>query len=174
MSKNNPKGKTGKILLLTVLVILLVGAGIFVGLNWNNWFGEDTPQGGGLTTDENAQDWTGEQDVYEGEKNTDTIDIPGYGSITLKADSAEQSVNLYNPEQNTCYFRITLLLSDGTQLWQSGLIEPGKGIYDITLEQTLAAGSYEDAVLKYECFAMDDAQTPLNGSEIKLTLNVIS
>ena len=174
MSKNNPKGKTGKILLLTVLVILLVGAGIFVGLNWNNWFGEDTPQGGGLTTDENAQDWTGEQDVYEGEKNTDTIDIPGYGSITLKADSAEQSVNLYNPEQNTCYFRMTLLLSDGTQLWQSGLIEPGKGIYDITLEQTLAAGSYEDAVLKYECFAMDDAQTPLNGSEIKLTLNVIS
>lgn len=174
MSKNNPKGKTGKILLLTVLVILLVGAGIFVGLNWNNWFGEDTPQGGGLTTDENAQDWTGEQDVYEGEKNTDTIDIPGYGSITLKADSAEQSVNLYNPEQNTCYFRITLLLSDGTQLWQSGLIEPGKGIYDITLEQTLAAGTYEDAVLKYECFAMDDAQTPLNGSEIKLTLNVIS
>ena len=174
MSSNNPKGKTGKILLLIVLVILLVGAGVFVGLNWNTWFGEDTPQGGGLTTDENAEDWTGEQDVYEGEKNTDTIDIPGYGSITLKADSAEQSVNLYNPEQNTCYFRMTLLLSDGTQLWQSGLIEPGKGIYDITLEQTLAAGSYEDAVLKYECFAMDDAQTPLNGSEIKLTLNVIN
>ena len=174
MSSNNPKGKTGKIFLLIVLVILLVGAGVFVGLNWNNWFGEDSPQGGGLTTDENAQDWTGEQDVYEGEKNTDTIDIPGYGSITLKADAAEQSVNLYNPEQNTCYFRMTLLLSDGTQLWQSGLIEPGKGIYDITLEQTLAAGTYEDAVLKYECFAMDDAQTPLNGSEIKLTLNVIN
>ena len=174
MSSNNPKGKTGKILLLIVLVILLVGAGVFVGLNWNTWIGEDTPQGGGLTTDENAQDWTGEQDVYEGEKNTDTIDIPGYGSITLKADASEQSVNLYNPEQNTCYFRMTLLLSDGTQLWQSGLIEPGKGIYDITLEQTLAAGSYEDAVLKYECFAMDDAQTPLNGSEIKLTLNVIN
>lgn len=174
MSSNNPKGKTGKILLLIVLVILLVGAGVFVGLNWNTWFGEDTPQGGGLTTDENAEDWTGEQDVYEGEKNTDTIDIPGYGSITLKADAAEQSVNLYNPEQNTCYFRMTLLLSDGTQLWQSGLIEPGKGIYDITLEQTLAAGTYEDAVLKYECFAMDDAQTPLNGSEIKLTLNVIN
>lgn len=174
MSSNNPKGKTGKILLLIVLVILLVGAGVFVGLNWNTWFGEDTPQGGGLTTDENAEDWTGEQDVYEGEKNTDTIDIPGYGSITLKADAAEQSVNLYNPEQNTCYFRMTLLLSDGTQLWQSGLIEPGKGIYDITLEQTLVTGTYEDAVLKYECFAMDDAQTPLNGSEIKLTLNVIN
>ena len=63
MSSNNPKGKTGKIILLIVLVILLVGAGVFVGLNWNNWFGEDTPQGGGLTTDENARNWTGEQDL---------------------------------------------------------------------------------------------------------------
>ncbi len=68
MSSNNPKGKTGKIILLIVLVILLVGAGVFVGLKWNNWFGEDTPQSGGLTTDENARDWTGEQDVYEGEE----------------------------------------------------------------------------------------------------------
>ena len=87
MSSQNPKGKTGKLLLLIVLVILLVGAGVFVGLNWNRWFGkqaEDVPQGG-LTVDQGAEDWTGEQDVYEGEKNTDTIDIPGYGSITLKA-----------------------------------------------------------------------------------------
>ena len=83
-------------------------------------------------------------------------------------------MNLYNPEQNTCYFRMTLLLSDGTQFWPCGLIEPGKGLDEITLEQTRAAGTYEEPVLKYECFAMDDAQTPLNGSEIKLTLNVIN
>lgn len=168
MNKDN---KTGKTILLLFLVLLLVGAGIFVGMNWNRWFGETPPEA--PVTDQNARDWTGEQEVYQGEKNTGTIDIPGYGSITLKADTKEQAVNLYNTEQNTCYFRMTLLLSDGTQLWQSGLIEPGKGIYDLTLEQTLAAGNYEDAVLKYECFAMNEEQTPLNGSEIKLSLYVI-
>lgn len=167
----NKESKTGKIVLLLLLVLLLAGTGVFVGLNWNRWFGETPAEG--PATDQDAVDWTGEQEVYQGEKNTDTIDIPGYGSITLKADDTEQAVNLYNPEQNTCYFRMTLLLSDGTQLWQSGLIEPGKGIYDLTLEQTLAAGTYEEAVLKYECFAMNEEQTPLNGSEIKLTLNVI-
>lgn len=167
--------KAAKIILIAAAAVLLVGGGIFAGLNWNNWFGkQEEPQTtAGAELDTGAEDWTGEKEVYTGKKNTDTIDIPGYGSITLKADDAEQTVNFYNPEQNTCYFRMTLLLPDGTEVWQSGLVEPGKGIYNITLDEALSAGAYEDAVLKYECFAMNDEQTPLNGSEIKLTLNVI-
>lgn len=165
--------KAAKIILIAAVAVLLVGGGVFAGLNWNTWFGKQEEPQTGAELDTGAEDWTGERSVYTGEKNTDTIDIPGYGSITLKADDAEQTVNFYNPEQNTCYFRISLLLSDGTQLWQSGLVEPGKGIYSITLEETLSAGAYEDAVLKYECFAMNEEQTPLNGSEIRLTLNVL-
>ena len=163
--------KTAKTILIALLAIILAGGGIFVGMNWNHWFGkEDTPA---AEVDDNARDWEGDKEGYTGKKNTDTIDIPGYGSITLKADTKEQSVNLHNPEQNTCYFQMTLLLSDGTQVWKSGLLEPGKGFYDITLEQTLPAGTYEEAVLKYECFSMNEDQTPLNGSEIKLTLRVL-
>lgn len=167
--------KAAKIILIAAAALLLAGGGVFAGLNLNTWFGKpEEPQTAAETElDTSAEDWTGERSVYTGEKNTDTIDIPGYGSITLKADDAKQTVNFYNPEQNTCYFRMTLLLSDGTQLWQSGLVEPGKGIYDITLDQALPAGVYQDAALKYECFAMNEEQTPLNGSEIKLTLNVL-
>ncbi|MCD7957109.1 MAG: tRNA (uracil-5-)-methyltransferase [Lachnospiraceae bacterium] len=172
-----------KALLLVLLAVLLVGGGILIGIRIGGADGgsadkmvesEQASTGTDTATDldENAVAWTGEQEVSV-EKNEDTIDIPGYGSITLKAGETEQSVNFYNPEQNTCYFRMTLLLSNGTQLWQSGLIEPGQGLYEITLEQTLEAGEYEEAVLKYECFAMDDDRTPLNGSEIKLTLNVM-
>lgn len=166
------KNKAGKTILLILLAIVLVGGGIFVGINWNHWFGEkEIPAT--AEVDEDAQDYTGDREVYQGEKNTDTIDIPGFDVMNLKAGTEEQSVNLYNPEQNTCYFQMSLLLPDGTQLWKSGLIEPGKAVYEITLNQTLAAGEYEDATLKYECFAMNEEQTPLNGSEIKLTLNVL-
>ncbi|MCC8101927.1 MAG: tRNA (uracil-5-)-methyltransferase [Clostridiales bacterium] len=164
-----------KTLLLVLLAVILVGGGIFVGIRIGSGSGsgeESQSADAGADLDENAVAWTGEQET-DVEKNEDTIDIPGYGSLTLQAGETEQSVNFYNPEQNTCYFRMTLLLPDGTQLWQSGLIEPGQGLYEITLEQGLEAGEYEDAVLKYECFAMDDDRTPLNGSEIKLTLNVI-
>lgn len=164
--------KTIKIILLIVLVVILVGGGVFVGMNWNHWFGKEEAQ---VTADldENAEDYTGDREVYQGEKNTDTIDIPGFDVMNLKAGTAKQSVNLYNPEQNTCYFKMSMILADGTVLWQSDLVEPGKAIYDLTLNEPLAAGEYGDTILKYECFAMDEEQTPLNGSEIKFILNVL-
>ncbi|HIV23851.1 MAG TPA: tRNA (uracil-5-)-methyltransferase [Candidatus Merdiplasma excrementigallinarum] len=161
--------KTTKTILLIVLAVILVGGGVFVGMNWNQWFGkEDAPVTADL--DENAEDYTGDREVYQGEKNTDTIDIPGFEALNMKAGTTEQSVNLYNPEQNTCYFKMSLILADGTVLWESDLVALGKAIYDLTLTEALDAGEY---ALKYECFAMDEAQTPLNGSEIKLTLHVL-
>lgn len=164
--------KTTKTILLIVLAVILVGGGMFVGINWNHWFGEkEIPAA--AEVDEDAQDYTGDREVYQGEKNTDTIDIPGFEAINLKAGTTEQSVNLYNPEQNTCYFKMSLILADGTVLWESDLVAPGKAIYELTLTEALDAGEYADTILKYECFAMDEAQTPLNGSEIKLTLNVL-
>ena len=93
--------------------------------------------------------------------------------MNFQAGVTEQAVNLYNPEQNTCYFKMTILLSDGTKLWESELVEPGKAIYEITLNEPLEAGEYEDCTLKYECFELNDEQTPLNGSEIKFSLNVL-
>ncbi|MEG0392536.1 MAG: tRNA (uracil-5-)-methyltransferase [Anaerovoracaceae bacterium] len=158
----------GKKIGLILLVLLLVAGGVVLGLNWNKWFGT------GVNTDENAQPWSGEEGTYTGEKNTDTIDIPGFDMMTFKAGTKEQAVNLYNPEKNTCYFKFSLYLPDGTKVWQSGLVEPGKGFHQISLTQELAAGEYKDAVLKYECFTMDKEQTPLNGSEIKLTINVLN
>lgn len=161
--------KTVKTILITVLAVVLIGGGIVVGANWNNWFGKGTPT---ADVDDNAKDWEGEKETYSGKKNTDTIDIPGFDIMNLKANETVQSVNLHNPAANSCYFKMTLYTPEGTKLWESKLIEPGKGVYDITLNQKLEAGSYENAKLKYECFSMKD-QTPLNGAEIKLTLNVM-
>ena len=163
--------RTAKTILIAVLAVILVGGGVFVGINWNSWFGSQ-PTAEPAEVDDDAEDYTGNRDTYTGKKNTDTIDIPGFDVMNIKADTAQQSVNLYNPEQNTCYFKMTILLHDGTTLWESKLIEPGKAIYDITLNQSLPEGEYEDCTLKYECFAMDEEQTPLNGSEIKFTLYV--
>ena len=106
------------------------------------------------------------------EKNENSISIPGYEGITLKADSLEQNVSLNNPIQNTCYFVITLYLEDGTRLWQSDYIKPGETSSPIVLTQSLEKGTYPNAVLQYSCFKMDSEKTPLNGAETKLTLRV--
>ena len=140
--------KSIKVLFLILLAVVLVGGGIFAGMNWNRWFGEEPAATADV--DSNAEEYTGDRGTYTGKKNTDTIDIPGFDVMNLKANTKEQSVNLYNPEQNSCYFKISLILADGTRLWQSGLVEPGKAIYNLTLEQALDAGEYADTTLKYE------------------------
>lgn len=106
----------------------------------------------------------------DGEKDPDSIAIPGYEGIDLKADTRQQTVGLPNPSQNTCYFQITLSLEDGTVLWQSELVEPGEVSEPMKLNEALPAGTYPNAVLHFSCYTMDGSMTPLNSAETGLTL----
>ncbi len=105
------------------------------------------------------------------EKNAGSISIPGYEGLTLKADSKRQDISLKNPSNNNCYLVITLSLEDGTELWKSEMIKPGRKSKPIKLNRELAEGNYS-ARLVYECYRMDEEKTPLNGAETKLTLRV--
>ena len=112
------------------------------------------------------------------------ISIPGYESLEFKAGKEKQSVDFYNPDENTCFFRISLVIKDETDtangeegnageetvLWTSDFIEPGEHVKSIKLSKELESGEYT-ATLKYECFRLQD-KTPLNGSNVELTLNV--
>lgn len=106
------------------------------------------------------------------EKRTDSIAIPGYEGISLKANSKEQEIGFPNPAQNTCYFQISLMLEDGTMLWRSELVAPGEVSDPITLEEPLEAGVYPNALLKFDCYTMDGAMHALNGAATKMTLHV--
>jgi hypothetical protein len=124
-----------------------------------------------MNVDSSAVSWEGKKKEIL-EENSKSIAIPGFEAITLKSDEKQQQVNFHNPEVNDCYFKLTLVHPDGSKLWSSDLIEPGKGLYTIDLDKELASGEYPDAVLRYECFTLND-QSPLNGSEIKLKLMVL-
>lgn len=104
------------------------------------------------------------------EKNPNSIAIPGYEMLELKAGSKEQSLCMPNPPQNCCYFQLSLYMEDGTLLWESELIEPGKTSKPIVLSRALEKGMYPNAVLRYSCYRMDENLSPLNGAETKLTL----
>lgn len=104
------------------------------------------------------------------EKKPDTIAIPGYEMLELIADRKEQTLSLPNPDQNMCYFQISLHLEDGTLLWKSELIEPGKTCKPMILTKALGKGTYPNAFLRYSCYRMDEALSPLNGAETKVTL----
>ena len=103
------------------------------------------------------------------EKNPDSISIPGYELLELQANNSKQTLCLPNPEQNVCYFQISLYMEDGTLLWESEMIAPGATSKPISLIKPLDKGTYLNATLRYSCFKMDGI-TPLNGAETKLTL----
>lgn len=106
------------------------------------------------------------------EKLTDGIDLPGYKQLTFRAGVTEQNVALQNPPQNFCYIQPSLWLADGELLWRGQLIAPGNTSDAIVLSRPLAAGEYPDAVLRYDCFSMDEEKSPLNGATTQLILNV--
>lgn len=105
------------------------------------------------------------------EKDPSKISVPGYEYIRLKANTKIQDKVLSNPANNSCLFQLSLVLEDGTVIWKSGYIRPGKNSDPIELAQPLAPGDYP-ATLKYDCFTIDLSRTPLNGAEIGLTLRV--
>lgn len=166
------KGKKRKttIILIIIVIAAVVVADIMIIQNIRP--DNSISQAKKPDLDEDAVNWQGERTQQKEGSASTGIAIPGYKSIRLKADQTKQNVNLFNPESNDCYFVMSLILPDGTQIWQSKMIPPGKGLYEITLEQTVPAGNYEDSVLKYECYKMDDDLTKLNGGEVKLVLEV--
>ena len=98
------------------------------------------------------------------------IAIPGYEKLSFAAGRTAQSVNLKNPPENACTFVLTLTLEGGETLWTGKALSPGETFTRITLSRALDAGEYP-ATLHYDCFSLQD-NTPLNGAEVKLTIEV--
>lgn len=100
----------------------------------------------------------------------ENIAIPGYEKLSFAAGKTAQTVNLKNPPENACTFVLSLTLEDGETLWTGKALSPGEAFTRITLSRALDAGEYP-ATLHYDCFSLSD-NTPLNGAEIQLTLEV--
>jgi hypothetical protein len=141
------------------MIISGLAAGIFI----SNHLNEGTEH----TYDNNAEDIRENEDS-DSEEIIDSIAIPCWDTMSLVADQLEQEVSFENPEKNKgCDFQLTLLLDDGTELWKSQLIPNGKAIYNITLNQTLQAGTYK-ATMIYDCFTNNGEK--LNGSSLDFNL----
>lgn len=155
MGKKGRRERDYKDVLIVILLIISIGA-----IAVNVWNTKEKKEGNLVDVVENKEVVT---------KNLGSIAIPGYEGITLKADSFKQDIVFNNPSQNSCYFVLTLFLEDGTLLWESDYIEPGKNSKPVELNQTLDEGTYTNSVLKYSCYSIKD-ERELNGAETKLTI----
>ena len=178
--KNNSQGVTlsRKTLIAAIaVVLLLIAGGVAVGINWNHWFGEETPkmeeqkEAFQPDLDPDAENWTGEKIPDKSEEEAVGIKIPGYPSITIPADQQEVAVSLLNPEGNPCYFTFELVLKDTDEtLYTSKLVAPGQAISNITLSKSLPAGEYP-ATLRITTASLEDGSA-MNGANVETVLMV--
>ncbi len=145
-----------------VLVVVLV-IGLFLG-----GFFKKSPNEGKTKIAGSVEKYAEDQDYSDVEEQP-SIAIPGYDTFTFKAGETTQNITLHNPEQNTCYFKMSFILEDGTTIWTSDLLEPGMAFSQIELDKALEAGTYSNVKLKYDCYSLKD-QSQLNGAEIKVTI----
>ncbi len=156
------------ITVLSLAVIIFAVAAIsmfFININTNNSLPENDK---GLSLAENSEKW--DKTLEDLSKKQSGIKIPGYGSITITENTKEADITLVNPEGNPCYFEY-VLEADGNVLYKSDLIEPGKAIKKVTLENVPKPGTYK-LVMKINTYGFDENLSPLNGAEVKTTLVV--
>ena len=152
-----------------IVYVLLLAVVLLIGLAIGGFFNSPS--------DENKTKIAGDVSRYAEDQDysditeSESISIPGYDSFTFKAGQKVQNVTLHNPETNTCYFKMSLILEDGTTIWTSDLLEPGMAFTSIELDKALDKGTYSNVRLKYDCYSLKD-QSQLNGAEIKVTIIV--
>lgn len=149
-----------------ILLILILGVGVFILFQLLN---DDGIIGSSAHIDENATEWDDEIDT-EGDIEGRIL-VPGYSGAKIKAGETTLALRIGNPAENTCYLQATLQLEDGTVLYESGLIEPGKGYDTIELNQSLEEGEY-NAVVHYQGYSMDEGQEKLNSCDSAFVLKV--
>lgn len=98
--------------------------------------------------------------------------IPGYETLHFKTGEITQDVLFRNPSENQCSFKMSIYLEDGTEVWTADdVLNPGEAFLKIDMTKKLARGIYRNAVMKYECYSLDDGAR-LNGADIRVTIEV--
>ena len=163
------KRKSKKPLIIIIIVILVIAAaGAVLYFNWGNWFGNNPVQdtNSDFVIDPNAGD--GSVPTQSPQK-AESIQIPGYPSITIAANTPNVTMALLNPEGNPCYFKFEIVLKDsGETIYESQYVPPGKTITDVTLTHGLSEGEHP-ATIKISTVALDQ-KTPLNGANVETVL----
>lgn len=162
------KKKSKKRLIIIIVILVIAVAGAVLYFNWGNWFGNNTTPdtNSDFVIDPNAGDGSV---PTEAPQKAESIQIPGYPSITIAANTPNVTMALLNPEDNPCYFKFEIVLKDTDEtIYESQFVPPGKTITDVTLTHGLSVGEHP-ATIKISTVALDQ-KTPLNGANVETVL----
>ncbi len=156
-------------IILVVIVLALAVSTFFIIKSMNNSNNEEQTDSEGVVGRISSGWDTGISKPNDSSQSG--VQIPGYSMAEMNEGDTQLHLSIGNPKENTCGFYATLELEDGTVLYKSELLEPGCGLTEVPLTQTLKKGKY-DAVVRYDCVTLGEKHNPLNSARSKFTLVV--
>lgn len=167
MNSNNKSKKRELIIIITAFVVVI--AMIFAGMIIYNTYLKEEEKVSTNVAGVISDGWdTGIENAGSGAGN---ILVPGYSAAEMNAGDMTLKLSIGNPKDNSCGFYATLMLEDGTVLYESELLKPGYGLEEVPLNQTLEKGEY-DAMVLYQCVTLDEEETYMNSAESAFKLYV--
>lgn len=142
--------RTLLVMLLILLCVLLMGAVAYL---------LKTRQGSPSSHEDKAWD-TGLDSSAKGGADPGIL-IPGYDTVAMVADTSILPMSIGNPKENNCVMTVTLLLEDGTVLYESDILAPGEGMEEISLSRNIQEGTY-NVTARFDCYADYEKLKPLN------------
>ncbi|MCI6733348.1 MAG: hypothetical protein MR487_13720 [Lachnospiraceae bacterium] len=146
--------------IIIAIVMMVTVGGFFLA-------GRDTLSGG-MKIEKNTVEWN--QDL----ENTDesaAIQIPYYSDIYMEGDTDSIDMILVNPKENECYFTYTFILKETSEeIYQSDLIESGRALEKVKLNQKMDRGTYK-LDIRIDTYSIAE-QTPLNNAIVSTNLIV--
>jgi len=100
-----------------------------------------------------------------------SIAIRGFEKLTAE-NGVIHSSGISNPSKNECYFIVSIIMPDGSIIYNSGILAPSQELDEIELSKELESGIYEGVIARYSSYALDTMQ-PLNGADITFILEVL-
>ena len=168
MKKDKEKKEQSHLFLKICFAVGLVLLILAIGVVFGNFLSESKK---GKYPIAGEVDKYAEDQPFEEMNDNVSIAIPGYDIFEFESNKVKQNIVLFNPKTNTCYFKMTIILEDGTEIWSSELLKPGMSYTSINLEKVLEVGVYNNVQVRYECFSLSGLK-PLNGATINVTIVV--
>lgn len=144
---------------VSVIIIIMIGVFFLTGKNTLS---------GGMKIEKNTVEWN--QEMESADENAD-IQIPYYSDIYMENSTNVIDMVLVNPKENECYFAYTFILSEtGEEIYQSDLIEPGRALEEVKLNQKMETGEYQ-LDIRIDTYSLKE-QTALNNAIVSTNLIV--
>ena len=109
----------------------------------------------------------------DADHGSQSIQINGFTDWSVPAGETEYlPILLENPKDNPCYFTFSIILLDGTVLYESKQVPPGNCISSITISQPLTEGEYTANLVIHT----NDIETgtPMNSAKSKINIHCVN